>query len=92
MKLANHSAMHQPDSTQLNALWQVLQNADVIEAEAEAEGEVVICKPFRHFPAGTAVLDIWLWFESVDDTFSVAAKLYNTEIVLACHNQSFPKN
>lgn len=88
MKLANDSAMHQPDSTQLNVLWQVLQNAEVIEAE----GEAVTCKPFRHFPAGTAVLDIWLWFESVDDTFSVAAKLYNTEIVLACHNQSFPKN
>lgn len=35
MKLANHSAMHQPDSTQMNALWQVLQNADVIEAEGE---------------------------------------------------------
>ncbi|EMW4603578.1 hypothetical protein AAE377_001550 [Salmonella enterica] len=82
--------MHQLDSTQLNVLWQVLQNAEVIEAEGE--GEAVTCKPFRHFPAGTAVLDIWLWFESVDDTFSVAAKLYNTEIVLACHNQSFPKN
>ncbi|EBF9516832.1 hypothetical protein DPT37_14910 [Salmonella enterica subsp. enterica serovar Kingston] len=80
--------MHQPDSTQLNVLWQVLQNAEVIEAE----GEAVICKPFRHFTAGTAVLDIWLWFESVDDTFSVAAKLYNTEIVLACNNQSFLKN
>lgn len=88
MKLANHSAMHQPDSTQLNTLWQVLQNADVIEAE----GEAVICKPFQHFPAGTSVLDIWLWFESVDDTFSVAAKLYNTEIVLACHNQPPRKN
>ncbi|VUS90724.1 hypothetical protein [Klebsiella pasteurii] len=88
MKLANHSVMHQPDATQLNALWQELQNADVIEAE----GEAVIGKPFRHFPAGTAVLDICLWFESVDDTFSVAAKLYNTEIVLACHNQSFSKN
>lgn len=88
MKLANHSVMHQTDATQLNALWQELQNADVIEAE----GEAVIGKPFRHFPAGTAVLDIWLWFESVDDTFSVAAKLYNTEIVLACHNQSFSKN
>ncbi|HHW8766270.1 TPA: hypothetical protein ACU3D6_002359 [Salmonella enterica] len=50
------------------------------------------CKPFRHFPAGTAILDIWLWFESVDDTFSVAAKLYNTEIVLACHNQPPRKN
>lgn len=88
MKLANDSAMHQPDSTQLNVLWQVLQNAEVIEAE----GESVIGKPFRHFPAGTAVLEIWLWFESVDDTFSVAAKLYNTEIVLACHNQPPRKN
>lgn len=36
MKLANNSAMHQPDSTQLNVLWQVLQNAEVIEAEGEA--------------------------------------------------------
>ena len=80
--------MHQLDLTPLNALWQKLRNAEVIEVE----GELVICKPFLHFSANTDVMDIWLWFESVDDTFSVAAKHYNTEIVLACHNQSFPKN
>jgi len=58
--------------TQLYALWRELENIAV----TEEEGTLVIRDAFIHFPAGTAVLDIWAWFETSNSSFVVARMLY----------------
>ncbi|EOD4812927.1 MULTISPECIES: hypothetical protein [Enterobacterales] len=45
-------------------------------AVREEEGSLVIREPFIHFPAGTPVLDIWVWFEDSNSAFVVARMLY----------------
>ncbi|RCX06605.1 hypothetical protein, partial [Kosakonia sp. AG348] len=47
-----------------------------IHAVAEEEGTLNISEPFIHFPAGTPVSDIWIWFEISNNEFIVAQKLY----------------
>jgi hypothetical protein len=44
-------------------------------AVIEEEGTLVIRDAFIHFPAGTPVLDIWVWFED-SSAFVVARMLY----------------
>jgi len=56
----------------LNGLWRELKNIAVIEEE----GTLVIRDAFIHFPAGTPVLDIWVWFEDSNSAFVVARMLY----------------
>lgn len=56
----------------LNSLWRELGNIAV----REEEGTLIISEPFIHFPAGTPVFDIWTWFESSNEGFVVACKLY----------------
>ena len=56
----------------LNGLWRELKNIAVIEEE----GTLVIRDAFIHFPAGTPVLDIWVWFEDSNSAFGVARMLY----------------
>jgi hypothetical protein len=56
----------------LNDLWIELRNIVV----AEEDGTLNISEPFIHFPAGTPVSDIWIWFEISNNEFIVAQKLY----------------
>ncbi|MEE9685841.1 hypothetical protein V4841_17800 [Lelliottia amnigena] len=56
----------------LNDLWLELGNIDV----AEEDGTLNISEPFIHFPAGTPVSDIWIWFEISNNEFIIAKKLY----------------
>lgn len=56
----------------LNDLWLELRNIVV----AEEKGTLNISEPFIHFPAGTPVSDIWIWFEISNNEFIVAQKLY----------------
>jgi hypothetical protein len=56
----------------LNSLWRELENIAVREEEAP----LVISDAFIHFPAGTPVLDIWVWFEDSNSAFVVARMLY----------------
>lgn len=60
----------------LNSLWRELGNMAV----REEEGSLVIREPFIHFPAGTPVFDIWAWFESSNNEFFIAQKLYGKPI------------
>ena len=56
----------------LNGLWRELESIAV----TEEEGTLVIRDAFIHFPAGTPVLDIWVWFEDSNSAFVVARMLY----------------
>lgn len=56
----------------LDSLWRELGNIVL----TEEEGVLIISEPFIHFPAGTPVLDIWVWFEDSNSAFVVARMLY----------------
>lgn len=62
--------------SQLNQLWLELGKVDT----AQGDSDVVINKPFLHFPARTSVLHIWAWFEAQNNHFSVARQLYGKPI------------
>ncbi|WP_420286941.1 hypothetical protein [Enterobacter sp. BNK-9] len=56
----------------LDSLWRELGNIVV----TEKEDVLIISEPFIHFPTGTAVFDIWTWFEASNEDFVVARELY----------------
>ncbi|MCL5502131.1 hypothetical protein M5Y49_26125 [Escherichia coli] len=53
---------------------------DCVRGEHPARNSANLMKDIRdafiHFPAGTAVLDIWAWFETSNSSFVVARMLY----------------
>lgn len=55
-----------------DTLWESLKRIPV----TEEDGDVVIGEPFLHFPAGTLLTSVWMWFEARNSAFSVAHKLY----------------
>lgn len=55
-----------------DTLWGSLKLIPVTEEDED----VVISEPFLHFPAGTHLTTVWMWFEAMDPAFAVAHKLY----------------
>lgn len=55
--------------TDLNTLWKELGD---LPTEENTAGEITLAAPFRGFPIGTDVIDVWHWFEAQHPEFSVA--------------------
>lgn len=55
-----------------DTLWESLKRIPVTEEDED----IVISEPFLHFPAGTQLTTVWMWFEARNPAFSVTHKLY----------------